>query len=104
LIALAKVDRLGLLKELYSNIQIPPAVGLELRAKVGPEAARIDSAIEQFVQIASMPPLDREIEGLTGGLGAGEQEAIALAVSIRATLLLIDDRAGREPLNRSVSR
>jgi predicted nucleic acid-binding protein len=99
-IALAKVDHLGLLKDLYTIIQIAPAVSRELLAKVGPEVARIDRALKDFLQLAAMRPLTSEVQRLTAGLGPGEQQAIALAVSTGATLLLIDDRAGRRAAER----
>jgi len=94
-IALAKVDRLGLLKALYGVVQVPPAVHRELLVKLGPEASRIDEALNDFLQIAPVLSLAPEVERLTQGLGPGEQQAIALAVSERSSLLLIDDRAGR---------
>ena len=95
LIALAKVDRLGLLKELYGMVTIPIFVHRELLAKVGPEASRIDDALNDFLQIAHMASLTPEVEALIQGLGPGEQQAIALAVETKSDLLLIDDRAGR---------
>jgi uncharacterized protein len=94
-IALAKVDCLGLLKALYGAVLIPPAVHRELLAKLGSEVSRIDHALNDFLQVAPLPSLTPEVERLTQGLGLGEQQAIALAVLAKSTLLLIDDRAGR---------
>lgn len=45
LIALAKADNLSVLKRLFGQILIPPAVYRELMAKSGPEAERLDRAL-----------------------------------------------------------
>ena len=95
-IALAKVDRLELLKVLYGVVQIPPSGHRELLVKLGSDAKRIDDALNDFLQIAPVLTLTSELERLTQGLGLGEQQAIALAVSAKSTLLLMDDRAGRQ--------
>jgi predicted nucleic acid-binding protein len=94
-IALAKVDRLGVLKALYGAVLIPPAVHGELLAKLGSEASRIDDALNDFLQVAPPPSLTLDVEKLTQGIGPGERQAIALAVLAKSALLLIDDRAGR---------
>ncbi len=44
LIALAKVDRLSLLEQLFEHVFIPPIVHRELLAKSGTESARLDIA------------------------------------------------------------
>ena len=57
LIALAKVDRLSLLEDLFGQIHIPPIVHRELLAKSGPEAARLDDAFTHVIQVAQAPRL-----------------------------------------------
>jgi predicted nucleic acid-binding protein len=99
-IAPAKIDQLGLLKILYSVVQIAPAVHGELMAKAGPEIPRIDQAPRDFLQLTPIPPSTPDVERMTRRLGPGEQEAIALAVSSGVTLLLIDDRAGRRAVEQ----
>ncbi len=94
LIALAKVDRLPLLEHLFGAVHIPPAVHRELLAKPGPEADRLDQALDTFIQVSERPTLAPAIEAATVGLDRGEQEAVALAY-LRGELLLIDDRLGR---------
>jgi uncharacterized protein len=52
LIALAKVDQLDLLEQLFGQVHIPPAVQRELLARTGPEATRLDNALATFIQVA----------------------------------------------------
>lgn len=94
LIALAKANRLDLLKQLFGQVEIPPAVHRELFASQTPEAARLDEALSRFVRIAPLSVIPPEVQTITAQLGAGEQQAIALAFE-RKMLLLMDDRAGR---------
>ncbi|MDQ3814163.1 MAG: DUF3368 domain-containing protein [Armatimonadota bacterium] len=99
LIALAKIDSLPLLQTLYGLVAIPPAVHAEILAKAGDEASRLNAALQDFVQLAPAPPLAMEIEVATRSLGAGEQQAIALAHSLQLTLLM-DDWHGRTVASR----
>ncbi len=99
LIALAKVDHLFLLKQLFGQVFIPPAVYRELLAKSGPETDALDSAFADFITITSPPPFPAEVEEATAHLGPGERQAIALAYDQKA-LLLIDERLGRETARR----
>jgi predicted nucleic acid-binding protein len=94
IVALAKVDGLTLLRALYGDVLIPPAVHRELLAKAGPEAQRIDAALAEFLRITVVPEPLAEVDRLTRGLVAGEQQAVSLALA-SAGLLLIDDQAGR---------
>jgi uncharacterized protein len=95
IVALAKADHLSLLRILYGEVLIPPAVHRELLAKVGPEAGRIDEGLAGFLRVTPIPRPAEEVDRLLSGLGAGEQQAIALALEIGG-LLVIDDRAGRK--------
>ena len=99
LIALAKVDALPLLKAVFAEVHIPPAVYRELLAKVGPEARHLDEALAQYIHVSLVPQPTVEVETATRGLGAGEEQAIVLAHSIGA-LLLIDERLGRTAARR----
>jgi predicted nucleic acid-binding protein len=94
LIALAKVDLLPLLKNLYGRVHIPRAVYRELMAKSGEEANRLDAALSDFLTVDDAVEITPNIQVVAGTLGAGEQFAIALAHS-RSLALLIDDCAGR---------
>ena len=95
LIALAKVDLLGLLQQRFTQVHIPPAVQRELLAKTGPEAIRLDHAFDTFLKIAPRPLLPAEVKAATVQLDLGEQEAIALAYDMRQSLLL-DEQLGRQ--------
>jgi predicted nucleic acid-binding protein len=94
LIALAKIDQLSLLEQIFTEVHIPPAVQRELLAKSGPETMRLDEALSRFIQVASAPQLPSEVKIATSRLDLGEQQAVALAYQLRA-LLVIDDRLGR---------
>lgn len=51
LIGLAKINQIGLLRHLAAAVYIPPQVHRELLAKSGSEAAAIDKALKEFIQI-----------------------------------------------------
>ena len=95
LIILAKIDQLGLLQQMFSTISIPPAVHRELIAKSGIEVHRLDTALSQFIEISAEPELSPTVQIATKHLGAGEQQAIALA-HIKNSELVIDERLGRQ--------
>lgn len=91
LILLGKAD---LLPELFGRVLVPPAVLNELRDPDAPPAVRV---------WALQPPVwlePRAVHAMAGDLplhfGAGEREALSLALEMHADILLIDERAGRE--------
>jgi len=94
LIALAKVDQLQLLEQLFGDVEIPQAVHRELLAKSGPESARLDRALASFVQVKTLPDFAVAVKSATLRLAPGEQQAVALAHELR-TLLVMDERLGR---------
>jgi predicted nucleic acid-binding protein len=94
LIALAKINKLSLLEQLFTEVHIPPAVQRELLAKSGPETMRLDEALSRFIQVASVPQLPPEVKIATSRLDLGEQQAVALAYQLKV-LLVIDDQSGR---------
>jgi predicted nucleic acid-binding protein len=99
LIALAKVDRLNVLQELFDEVYVPLAVHRELFAKLGPESSRLEDALQGFLQIAPSPTISSAVGRATSRLHPGEREAIALAVE-RKALLLADDQMGRSAARR----
>lgn len=107
LIGLAKIDQVGLLRQLAAAVYIPPQVHRELLGKSGPEAAAIDQALKEFIQIQSPGAADSAATDILKGLDEGEKQAILLARSFSSpVLLLLDDRAGRtaaRKLNRPLT-
>jgi predicted nucleic acid-binding protein len=107
IIGLGKIGLLFLLGQLASEVIVPPTVRRELLAKIGPEMEQIDKALNEFLKVADLNPLDPTVEIAISSLDDGEREVIGLASTMPGDiLLLIDDRAGREVakgLNISVS-
>jgi predicted nucleic acid-binding protein len=83
---LAAVNRLNLLRDLYAEIVIPPAVAQELKlngVQMELSWARVVAARNQD-----------EVEALREQLDPGEAEAIVLAGDLAADLLLVDEKPG----------
>lgn len=101
LIALARVERLLLLHQLFGSGLIPPAVHQECRTESGrPGANRIGEALSAgWLRIA--PVLD---DGRSADLlrivDGGEAEAMALCLQQATRFLLIDDEKGRKAARR----
>jgi predicted nucleic acid-binding protein len=97
LLALAALDLLHLLPDLFERALIPPAVLDEAtRRKPGaPGALTVRRAIEAgILQVKAVPP-GSSLATMPDWLGAGEREAIALALGIGAEWVVLDDRAAR---------
>lgn len=86
LIAFYQLGMLHLLKDLFGQIIIPPAVQAEV------------FLLRPMPDWITVRPLSQPIpEPLQkAGLGEGEREAITLALELNADLLLMDERAGRK--------
>lgn len=101
IIGLAKINRLSILKDLAGEILIPPMVHRELLAKIGVESNLIDEALNSFIHVFPVPPLDPSVKTIIADLDVGEGHAIGLAsVFSGDVLLLLDDRAGRMAAER----
>lgn len=101
IIGLAKINRLSILKNLAGEILIPSMVHRELLAKTGDEAGLIDDALNSFIHVSPVPPLDPLVKAAIADLDAGEGYAIGLASTFSGdVLLLLDDRAGRAAAER----
>lgn len=97
---LLQIGLIDLLHNLFGRVIIPQAVYAELQHKGAPKvvsdwASRLPDWVEVQAASALEPGLN---------LGAGEREAIALALSLKADALLLDERKGRrEALARGVT-
>ncbi len=85
------IDAVEILPALFQEVVIPPAVRRELLAEGAAEKVRrrIDN-FPAWLKIAAIGEIDETII-----LGAGEVEAISLAVELSADYILLDDKAAR---------
>ncbi len=85
IIALNRIDQLRLLERLFGAVLIPPAVAREISPSVRKP---------YWIQVQ---PLRRPASAaaLQASLGAGETEAISLAVEVNAQTLILDDKPAR---------
>ena len=84
---LAAASKLYLLRDLYADIVIPPAVEHELLrngVQLEPSWTRVVAAEDQ-----------NEVAALLDQLDPGEAEAIVVAGELKAGLLLVDEKRGR---------
>jgi hypothetical protein len=98
LINLAGIGKFNLLRDLYGQLIIPEAVWREVvvDGRGQPGSAEVESA--DWIQRQAV--INRELVlVLRQDLDAGEAEAIALSLEIKADLLLMDERIGRETAN-----
>ncbi len=94
LISLASVGRLDLLRQLFTTVMMPEAVWRETVEQGEGRAGAAEIASLDWIQTAA-PANYALLSTLQQSLGAGEAQAIALAVELRADLLLMDERRGR---------
>jgi predicted nucleic acid-binding protein len=93
------LDHTELLRRFYSRVVVPDAVASELSASGAPPTVR--DWIQQPPSWVSVVPVALEaVETITDDLDLGERSAIALATTLSADLLLIDEAAGRAEARR----
>lgn len=93
--ALLHLERLSLLSELYGAVYMPEAVATELKTLTG--FGYDVSFLSNSAVFIIRPALDTgRVQKLSEELDAGEAEAIVLATELKAGLLLIDERLGKE--------
>jgi len=92
LIAIGKAD---LLRVLFGTVIVPSAVLAELRHHSSPVVVR--EWVDWLpVWVETRSPRDSQLPAGANALDAGEKEAISITLELKADLLLIDERAGRE--------
>jgi predicted nucleic acid-binding protein len=94
LIALAKIGKLYILRELFGEIVIPKAVWNEVvvKGKGKPGAEEVEKA--EWIQVREVR--DRlSVEVLKGEIEVGEAEAIVLAKELNADLPVMDEKIPR---------
>ena len=83
---------------LFGTVYLPPAVASELR-KPPTTFQALDLTAYPFIEVTA-PQNDARVSELLSTLDAGEAEAIALAEEVSASVILIDELAGREMSGR----
>ncbi len=96
LIALAKADLLGLLKDLFGSVVVPERVFTECMASPGVDSQRIEAAVSDSILVlrgatTSVPPVNFPLS-----LAGGEKQALTLALENSGALLIVDDRLARK--------
>lgn len=95
LINLSRIGKIDLLHRLFGNLVIPGSVWNEIvvegQGLPGAEIVKSSSWISKN-EVSNVPL----VHTLRQELDAGEAEAIVLALEIKADLLLMDERLGRE--------
>lgn len=94
LISCARANKLTLVRDVYSELIIPPAVYTEIVIDGAgkPGAEDIEAAVSIWVDVTK-PGNDGLVASLKQCIGPGESEAIALAKELDA-YLLIDEASG----------
>jgi uncharacterized protein len=93
IIALALLGKLDLLKELYGEVLIPPAVEKELIAGGSSKIGVIDFSAVGYLHRVQLKDSTRA--DLLSDLDRGEAEVIALGQELSTDLLIIDEKLAR---------
>jgi predicted nucleic acid-binding protein len=93
LLYLHQVGQLDLLAKLYQRVVVPSAVRDELR--VGARRGVSTPEVDEIPWLEVRTPADMTLLPLVIDLGAGEAEALALALASPESLVILDDALGR---------
>jgi predicted nucleic acid-binding protein len=89
---LLSIGHIEVLPQLFGAVFVPDAVHKELCHPAAPPVVRDwVAAIPVWVEVTTVDAID---DATLQPLGAGERGAIALALSLHADLILIDERKG----------
>ena len=92
IISLLKLDRIEILRDLYSEIYIPKAVYHEIEAGKSKGFYKDLSKID-WISVVEIQ--DKQAVKYFLDLDAGEAEAIVLATELNADLIILDEKLGR---------
>jgi predicted nucleic acid-binding protein len=93
------VGHVDLLRRFYGQVLVPEAVAQELSVSSTPDIVRDWIAVPpSWVDVRPLAP--EAVAAITEDLDLGERAAIALAETVHADLLLIDEAAGRAEARR----
>lgn len=99
LITLAKVDQFDLLEKLFGRVVIPQAVYLEVALHSTGKSGARETDMANWIEVREAGD-ELAVAVLRETLGAGESEAIVLAQTTGATLVLLDDALARRKAER----
>jgi predicted nucleic acid-binding protein len=93
------LEHIELLRRFYGRVLVPEPVAAELSAAAAPAVVREwMRKPPTWVEVRPVP--SDAVSTITDDLDLGERAAIALAETVRADLLLIDEAAGRAEAKR----
>jgi predicted nucleic acid-binding protein len=94
LIFLSRIDRLPLLRVLGDKVLVPRAVLEEIGSRGAEDPTVRAVRAESWLRAEPTPVISAELESLD--LGLGETAALAIAMSRRGAMVVIDDLLGRQ--------
>jgi predicted nucleic acid-binding protein len=97
LVAFSAIGRLDILRSLFGEIMIPPAVRDEFLA-TEKEIRRKILRFESWIKVVALKNPNRM--GAFAGLDEGEAQVLVLAEELNASLVLIDERKARRYAER----
>ena len=97
-IALALINQLDLLRRVYGEALIPPAVRAEVLAGGPGSPGFVELQRAEWIRVTDLQ--DPRRADLLSDLDRGEAEVIALAQELNATLVIVDERLARRHVRR----
>lgn len=94
LLYLYRTGHLELLRQLYGQVHLPPAVQSELAA--GADQGIAVPSPSDYAWISILRVKNPQLMPMIKDLGAGETEAIALGLEHPGSLVILDDQLGRK--------
>lgn len=95
LIALSRIDALGLLRDLFGQVLVTEEVRDEALPVANYPGKEVIAQAFNEGWLVCPGPFETSWQPTNPGLDAGERSAIAAAVQMPGCMLIIDDRAGR---------